>query len=93
MSYHRVMFQIQELQRRLNECPNVRPLAKKSGLSERTVYRVKKGEKLPNVSTAIKLFKALEELYPLKPRKRAAMTAGAVTPQPQTTEASTATAG
>lgn len=72
MSYHRVMFQIQELQKRLNECPNVRPLAKKSGLSERTVYRVKKGEKLPNLSTAIKLFEALEELYPLKTRTRKA---------------------
>lgn len=63
------MFQIHELQRRLNECPNVRPLAKRSGLSERTVYRVKKGEKLPTVNTAIKLFEALEALYPVKPRK------------------------
>jgi predicted transcriptional regulator len=63
------MFQIHELQKRLNECPNVRPLAKKSGLSERTVYRVKKGEKLPTVNTAIKLFEALEALYPVKPRK------------------------
>lgn len=88
MSYYRVMFQIQELQRRLNECPNVRPLAKKSGLSERTVYRVKKGEKLPTLNTAIKLFEAMEALYPVKRKSP-------VTPRPlpkRTTPRPTATA-
>lgn len=66
------MFQIQELQKRLNDVPNVRPLAKIAGLSERTVYRVKKGEKLPTVNTAIKIFNALEFLYPLAKSKRKA---------------------
>lgn len=71
MSYSRVMFPIQDLQRRLNDCPNVRPLAKQSGLSERTVYRVKKGEKLPTVNTALKLFAALDALYPVKGKRKA----------------------
>ncbi len=63
------MFSIEHLQARLRSAPSVREVARRSGLSEKTVHRIKAGSKNTSISTANKLLLALDELGVKKPRK------------------------
>lgn len=66
------MLSIKHIQRRLNEVSNVRPLAKISGLSERTVYRIKNGDTAVTLRTMTRLQAALNAVYPERKAKEAA---------------------
>lgn len=74
------MFTIQNLQKRLADVPNLRPLAVASGLSEKTIYRVSSGKYSSiTLTTANKILAALDSLYPeAKSRKSKRIDAPAV---------------
>lgn len=60
------MFQIQHLQKRLAGDVNVRAIANLSGVSEKTIHRIKASESDTTFNTANKIIAALDKLYPVK---------------------------
>ena len=66
------MYQIQHLKNRLADVQNVRSVAKLSGISEKTIHRIRGGESDTTFGTANRIIAAIDVLYPLaKVRKQA----------------------
>jgi hypothetical protein len=63
------MYQILPLQRRLLLAKNIRSIANYSGVSEKTIYRIKMGESDTTLGTANRILAALDLLEPVKTRK------------------------
>lgn len=65
------MYQIKQLKDRLADVKNVRSVAQLSGVSEKTIHRIKGGESDTTFTTANKIIAAVDVLYPLQklPRK------------------------
>lgn len=66
------MFQINQLQNRLAADVNVRAVAAASGVSEKTIHRIKNGEANTTFGTANKIIQALNKLYPVPKNKATA---------------------
>jgi len=68
------MYQIQHLKNRLSDVQSVRAVAQLSGVSEKTIHRIKSGESDTTFGTANKIIAAVDELYPVgkQPRKQRA---------------------
>lgn len=69
MSYDIGMFSIQHLQLRLQNVKSVREVARRSGLSEKTLHRIKSGNLNTSIATANKLAAALDAIAPVKTRR------------------------
>jgi predicted transcriptional regulator len=64
------MYQISTLKNRLMDAKSIQSLAKISGVSEKTIHRIKTGASDTTLGTANKILAAMDELYPVKqPRK------------------------
>lgn len=70
MPHNADMFSIDHLQEMLRAAPSVRDVAIKSGVSEKTVHRIKHGSENTSLRTANKLLRALDELGIKVPRKK-----------------------
>jgi DNA-binding XRE family transcriptional regulator len=62
------MISIEHLHRRLKDAPSVRGVAKLSGLSEKTLHRIKSGNLNISIRTANKLASALDLVCPVRKR-------------------------
>lgn len=61
MSYNRPMFELEPLIAALRAA-NVEDLARRSGISSKTIYRIRqRASHLPNIGTVMRLRRALEE--------------------------------
>ena len=53
------MISPEQLRERLNKVPNLRALARHSGIPEKTVYRTAWGQSVPNLETAQRIWNAI----------------------------------
>lgn len=66
------MYQIDALKNKLAGDVNIRAIAGLSGVSEKTVHRIKNGETDTTFGTANKILKAIEKLYPAAKKAKTA---------------------
>lgn len=56
------MITAQELRDKLAACPNLRAVARETGLSEKTLYRTANGKTEPSLATAREILAAIEKV-------------------------------
>lgn len=62
MSYHRRMNIFDQLKTRLNALPNLREVARRTGLPEKTIYRTASGVTRPRIDTVQKIVDAVADI-------------------------------
>lgn len=58
------MYEIQHLKDSIKSVKNIRAVAAKAGISEKTMHRIKTGETDTTFGTANKILAAIKEIYP-----------------------------
>lgn len=56
------MYKLEPLQKRLSQAKNLREIAKRAGINEKTIQRIKTGENSPSLRTADAVMTAIDSI-------------------------------